>query len=192
MSNQFSDPRPFEPLTRIQVLLIIGVTAIVLLVVTRLFLLFDPVPMVPVYWTLNTALMGLGLGILITLTSSAVYQLWPAYRQSADFYLEFILQPLVWPDLIWLGLLPGLSEELLFRGVVLPAIGFNVVGVILSSLCFGILHLSGRQQWPYMVWATVVGLLLGFSALLTGNLLVPILAHVLTNLISGLVWKSQH
>jgi membrane protease YdiL (CAAX protease family) len=192
VSNQFSDPRPFEPLTRIQVLSIIGVTAIVLLLVTRLLLLFDPIPMVPVYWTIKMVLMGLGLGILITLTSSAVYQLWPAYRRSADFYLEFILQPLVWPDLIWLGLLPGLSEELLFRGVVLPAIGFNVVGVILSSLCFGILHLSGRQQWPYMVWASVVGLLLGFSALLTGNLLVPIVAHILTNLISGLVWKSNH
>ena len=40
----------------------------------------------------------------------------------------------------------------------------------------GILHLSGSEQWPYVVWATAVGLLLGYSALLTGNLLVPIVA----------------
>ena len=88
-----------------------------------------------------------------------------------------------------MGLLPGLSEELLFRGVMLPAIGMNMGGIVLSSLCFGVLHLSGLQQWPYVVWATLVGFLLGLSALETGNLLVPILAHIVTNLISSLAWK---
>ncbi|HBY76884.1 MAG TPA: CPBP family intramembrane metalloprotease, partial [Cyanobacteria bacterium UBA11148] len=92
-------------------------------------------------------------------------------------------------DIIWLGLLPGMSEELLFRGVMLPAVGLNPVGVLASSLVFGILHLSGPQQWPYVVWATIVGLLLGFSALITGNLLVPIVAHVVTNWVSSCLWK---
>jgi membrane protease YdiL (CAAX protease family) len=99
------------------------------------------------------------------------------------------LHPLTWIDLIWMGLLPGLSEEFLFRGVMLPAIGLNMTGVIFSSLCFGVLHLSGLQQWPYVVWATLVGLVLGFSALTTGNLLVPIVAHIFTNLCSSLMWK---
>jgi membrane protease YdiL (CAAX protease family) len=98
----------------------------------------------------------------------------------------------VLPDLIWLGLLPGMSEELLFRGVMLPAVGLNAIGVVASSLLFGILHMSGRQQWPYVVWATTVGLLLGFSALATGNLLVPIVAHVVTNLVSSYLWKLDH
>jgi hypothetical protein len=82
-----------------------------------------------------------------------------------------------------------MSEELLFRGVMLPAIGLNATGLVATSLLFGILHLSGRQQWPYVVWASVVGLLLGFSALATGNLLVPIVAHIGTNLISSYLWK---
>jgi membrane protease YdiL (CAAX protease family) len=102
-----------------------------------------------------------------------------------------VLQPLTWADLIWMGLLPGLSEELLFRGVMLPAIGLNVNGVIFSSLCFGVLHLSGLQQWPYVVWATVIGLVLGTSALVSGNLLVPIAAHITTNLLASLVWKAR-
>ncbi|MCG8363773.1 MAG: CPBP family intramembrane metalloprotease, partial [Pseudanabaenales cyanobacterium] len=121
--------------------------------------------------------------------SAVVYRLWPAYRRSADYYLKLVLKPLLWPDLLWMGLLPGLSEELLFRGVMLPAIGMNLVGIVVSSLCFGVLHLSGLQQWPYVVWATLVGFLLGFSALVTGNLLVPILAHIVTNLVSSLAWK---
>ena len=95
-------------------------------------------------------------------------------------------------DLLWMGLLPGLSEELLFRGVMLPAIGLNWTGVIFSSLCFGVLHLSGLQQWPYVVWATVVGLAFGGSALMTGNLLVPVVAHIITNLLSSLIWKVRH
>lgn len=189
MSDPQSNPNSFEPLSRTQVLVMIGVTAVALLVVARLWLLFDPAAFLPVTWSVQGLLLGVGLAIGITLASSVVYRLWADYRESADFYLDFVLRPLALPDLIWLGLLPGLSEEYLFRGVLLPAIGFNSIGVILSGLCFGLLHLAGRQHWPYAVWATAVGLVLGFSALLTGNLLVPITAHILTNFVSGLIWK---
>jgi hypothetical protein len=102
-----------------------------------------------------------------------------------------VLQPLALPDLIWLGLLPGLSEELLFRGVMIPALGGNHLAVIVSSLCFGVLHLSGLQQWPYVIWATIIGMILGYSALLSGNLLLPIVAHIVTNLLSSYFWKIQ-
>ena len=74
-------------------------------------------------------LLGVGIGVGITLLSGVIYQLWPAYRKSADMYLALVLKPLHWPDLLWLGLLPGLSEELLFRGVMLPAIGLNWIGI---------------------------------------------------------------
>ncbi|MEB3249380.1 MAG: CPBP family intramembrane glutamic endopeptidase, partial [Merismopediaceae bacterium] len=112
-----------------------------------------------------------------------------AYRESADSYLQLVIKPLLWPDLIWLGLLPGLSEELLFRGIMLPAFGFDLIAVIASSLIFGVLHLSSWQQWPYVVWATLVGFFLGYTALLTGNLAIPIVAHILTNWVSSALWK---
>ena len=170
-----------------------GVTALVLLLVARLWLFFAPTSLLTLRWTRQDILLGLGLGLAITLASAVIYRLWPAYQRSADYYLKFVLKPLLWPDLLWMGLLPGLSEELLFRGVMLPSIGMNLFGIVVSSLCFGVLHLSGLQQWPYVVWATLVGFLLGFSALATGNLLVPVVAHILTNLVSSLVWKfSQH
>jgi uncharacterized protein len=91
-----------------------------------------------------------------------------------------------------LGLLPGLSEELLFRGIMLPALGFNLAAVAVSSILFGVLHLSGNGQWPYVVWATIVGFALGYCALITGNLVVPVVAHIITNLVSGLLWKINH
>ncbi len=181
-----------EPLSRIQVLVAMGVTALVLLLIARFWLLFDSVSLLSTHLTGLVILQGTVLGVIITLASAGMYRLWPQYRQSADLYLELVLQPLMWIDLLWMGLLPGLSEEYLFRGVMLPAIGLNWTGVGFSSLCFGVLHLSGLQQWPYVVWATIVGFSLGGSALITGNLIVPIVAHITTNLLSSLIWKFRH
>lgn len=181
-----------EPLSRIQVLVAMGVTALVLLLIARFWLLFDAVSLLSTRLDGPVLLEGVVLGLGITLVSAGMYRLWPQYRQSADIYLELVLRPLIWLDLLWMGLLPGLSEEFLFRGVMLPAIGLNWTGVVFSSLCFGVLHLSGLQQWPYVVWATVVGLAFGSSALITGNLLVPIVAHIMTNLLSSLIWKMRH
>ncbi|MEG3976876.1 CPBP family intramembrane metalloprotease [Microcoleus sp. herbarium8] len=192
MAEKLPENPEIEPLTRTQVLVAMGVTAIMLLAVAKVWLLFGSVSLLPVKLNVMDLLAGCAIGLAITGGSAIVYRLWPGYRRSADVYLEVVLKPLFWPDLIWLGLLPGLSEELLFRGVMLSALGMNFTGLILSSFCFGILHLGGTDQWPYAVWATAVGLLLGYSVLVTGNLLVPITAHICTNLISSCVWKWEH
>ena len=178
-----------ESLSRTQILVVMGVTAIVLLIVTKIWQKLGSVELLPLKFTPDALLWGVGMAVGISLASSIVYRLWPAYRRSADIYLELVIKPLVWPDLIWLGLLPGLSEELLFRGVMLPAFGLNITAVVVSSLLFGVLHLSGSEQWPYVVWATVVGFALGYVALITGNLLIPITAHIITNLVSSCLWK---
>ena len=188
-----ADPQPnIDPLSRTQVLIAMGVTAVVLLIIAKIWRQLDPVASLPVDWQTQAILLGGGLGIAITAASALIYQLWSQYRAATDLYLELVLKPLLWPDLIWLGLLPGLSEELLFRGVMLPSLGLNWAGLAASSLCFGILHLSGRHQWPYAIWATAVGFLLGYSALATGNLLVPVVAHIVTNLITSTTWKFTH
>jgi membrane protease YdiL (CAAX protease family) len=178
-----------EPLTREQILVVMGVTAVILLIIAKVWQKIWSVILLDVQLTSNAILGGLGVAGGIIVTSSIIYSLCPAYRQSADTYFKLIIRPLIWLDLIWLGLLPGLSEELLFRGVMLPALGLNLLGVILSSVVFGVLHSSGAQQWPYVVWATTVGFVLGYSALVTGNLAVPIIAHIVTNLVSSSLWK---
>jgi uncharacterized protein len=178
-------------LTRIQVLGAMGATAIILWIVAKLWLRFGDFSIFTWQWSQTDLFVGVGLGLIITVLSGLTYRFCPPYRKSADYYLDLVLKPLVLPDIIWLGLLPGLSEELLFRGVMLPALGADHVAVIVSSLCFGVLHLSGAQQWPYVVWATVVGLIFGYSAIFTGNLLVPIVAHIMTNLISSCLWKLR-
>ena len=181
-----------EPLSRNQILIFMGITAIFLLAIAKIWQKLGGVQLLSFQFSPQALLWSIGLALGITLASGIVYRLWPAYRHSADFYLELVIKPLEWADLIWLGLLPGLSEELLFRGVMLPALGFNLAAVAVSSVLFGVLHLSGNGQWPYVVWATIVGFALGYCALITGNLVVPVVAHIITNLISGLVWKINH
>lgn len=178
-----------ESLSRTQILIVMGVTALVLLIVAKIWQKLGSIELLPLNFTTDALVWGVGMAGVISIASSIVYHLWPSYRRSADIYLELVIKPLVWADLIWLGLLPGLSEELLFRGVMLPALGLNITAVIFSSIFFGVLHLSGSEQWPYVVWATIVGFALGYIALATGNLLIPIIAHIITNLASSFIWK---
>ncbi len=190
MTTPPSEPQ-IEPMSRIQVLAAMGITAIVLLVVSKVWLLFDQVSLLPFSFTPLVLLTGLAVGLGISGASAIAYHFWPSYRSSAEFYMALVIQPLLLPDLLWLGLLPGLSEELLFRGVMLPAFGLNWAGIALSSFLFGVLHFSGTQQWSYVIWASVIGAILGFSAVESGNLLIPIVAHITTNLISSVSWKMR-
>jgi len=178
-----------EPLSRNQILIFMGVTAVLLMAIAKVWQKLGGVQLLSIQFSSQAVLQSLGLAAAITLTSSIIYRLWADYRRSADMYLELVIEPLEWTDLIWLGLLPGLSEELLFRGVMLPALGLNLTALVISSLLFGVLHLSGNGQWPYVVWATIVGFALGYCALITGNLVVPVVAHIITNLVSGTLWK---
>ncbi|MEC4984831.1 MAG: CPBP family intramembrane glutamic endopeptidase [Oscillatoria sp. PMC 1068.18] len=175
-----------------QILVVMGVTAVILLAIAKLWQQFGAIALLPLEFAPKAFFFGVAMAIGISIASSLIYRFWAGYRRSADHYLELVIKPLVLPDLIWLGLLPGLSEELLFRGVMLPALGLDWFAVIVSSILFGVLHYSGSQQWAYVIWATIVGFLLGASALITGNLLIPIIAHIITNMISSFTWKLSH
>jgi membrane protease YdiL (CAAX protease family) len=76
------------------------------------------------------------------------------------------------PSIVLIGIMAGIGEEWLFRGVLLPAVGW-----VLSSVAFGVAHVGGRSMIAFGVWATGMGFLLGGLALLTGGLTAPIVAH---------------
>ncbi|MFN4279255.1 CPBP family intramembrane glutamic endopeptidase [Thermosynechococcus sp.] len=183
-------PLPEEFLSRTQVLVAMALTAILWLILARVWLL-TPFSggLLPLRWEGRTVVLGIALCLGITGMGTILYHLWPAYRHASDTYLKLVLSPLLWPDLFWIGILPGLSEELLFRGVLLPSLGLDWTGIIGSSVCFGILHAGSRQQWPYAVWATVVGGLFAYSAVATNNLLLAIVAHTCTNWLAATLWK---
>jgi len=101
---QIPETPEMEPLTRTQVLIAMGVTAVVLLLVSKFWMQLGSVNLLPVTVSAEAILQGVGLGLSITIASSIVYRFWAAYRVSADYYLELVLKPLLIPDLVWLGL----------------------------------------------------------------------------------------
>ncbi len=176
-------------LSRSQVLIAMAVTAIIFLVISKGWVYLTGIQMISLYWQLEHAAIGVGIGVGVALLSSLIYEVWESYRIAAQEYLEMVLKPLKPVDLIWLGLLPGLSEEMLFRGVALPALGMNGIALIISSVVFGALHMASAKHLSYTVWAIAVGMMLGAVTMYTGNLLSAIVAHVLTNSLSGVIWK---
>ena len=66
MTEQLPNSPEIEPMTRTQVLIAMGVTAIVLLIVAKVWLHFDPVSQLPIHWQPQLLLWGAGIGLGIT------------------------------------------------------------------------------------------------------------------------------
>jgi len=84
-----------------------------------------------------------------------------------------------WTDLLILSSIAGLSEELLFRGVIQPWMESSwglTAGLIGSNIIFGLAHAVTPL---YAVLAALVGIYLGLSMDYGGdrNLLLPIVIH---------------
>jgi membrane protease YdiL (CAAX protease family) len=84
------------------------------------------------------------------------------------------------PNSLLLALASGLAEEMFFRGALQPQVGW-----LLASLAFGLLHFIPRRELlPWTGFALLVGFLFGALFLWTGNLVAPVVAHVLVNAVN--------
>jgi membrane protease YdiL (CAAX protease family) len=80
--------------------------------------------------------------------------------------------------LLLISLAAGVGEELLFRGVaqlgIEQASGSTWLAVAIASVMFGLVHPITKT---YALLAGLIGVYFGVLVVLTGNLLVPIVAH---------------
>lgn len=112
-----------------------------------------------------------------------------AYSLYALLPLPHSLSPYSGPrppledTLFWQGLLVVLPEEVFFRGYLYDA--FEETGwepVLCSSVLFAAGHLLIYPSW-YRALTLFPGLLLGGGRKITGNIYVPVLLHLLFNLL---------
>ena len=90
-------------------------------------------------------------------------------------------------DAIVLALLSGVAEEMLFRGLLQPMIGW-----VAASLLFGAAHIAPRRDlWLWTGTSVVAGFVLGALFAATGNLVAPVVAHFTVNA-TNLRWLSVH
>jgi len=100
-------------------------------------------------------------------------------KWARTLHAEFreVLGPLRSTEIAVFALSSGIAEEMLFRGAMQPALG-----LVLSSLLFGAVHMGPiRRFWPWTLWATVMGFVFAVLFAATGELLAPVVAHVLIN-----------
>jgi hypothetical protein len=143
------------------------------------------------HWNGADLLLGIAatgpllLGFRLFLTSSV-----RPLRGIRDF-LESAVRPALghWnlPQLAFVSVLAGICEETFFRAVLQggldPVIG-SWPALLLAAVCFGLCHVITPT---YALLAAVVGIYLGAIWLLTGNLLVPIVAHAVYDFVA-LTW----
>lgn len=78
---------------------------------------------------------------------------------------------------VFAAVVEPINEEVLFRGLMVPRIG-----IIASSLIFGLLHYTYDSTFAIEVIAAVVfGLIAGYVYKKTGSLYPSIIAHILVN-----------
>lgn len=105
-------------------------------------------------------------------------RLLPSFR-TASKLLESALRrfPITLPLAFALAAATSVSEELFFRGALLP-----LLGVWGQAAVFALLHPAPRAAWSYTAYTFVAGLVFGYVTLWTGSLWAAILAHFAVNL----------
>ncbi|KAI3431463.1 hypothetical protein D9Q98_004515 [Chlorella vulgaris] len=135
--------------------------------------------------------LAVGVAAGVTGARLALLAVWPDFRDASERSNQQVLAPLSAADVVLVGALPAVSEELLFRGALIPAVYPDWRGVVIAGLAFGVLHNSGGRNPAFAVWASVVGCAYGALFLATGTVACPVLAHSLSNIASAALWKSS-
>lgn len=130
-----------------------------------------------------------GLVIVISSSRYILLQTWSDFRDSSEAANREILTSLEPLDYIVIACLPGISEELFFRGALMPILGLNWIGALLTGTIFGVLHLGNGRKYSFAIWATFVGFAYGIGTIASSSILVPMVSHSINNIIGGLLWR---
>ena len=139
----------------------------------------------------STILVSIGLGIIIFLMNIVVSSIFTGIITFTGYRTPLTFESQGIPDygmtsflinVLLVAVLPALCEEFLHRGLLLQGtkhIGFKRA-IIISSVCFGLVHFNIAQ----VSYAIVLGLVLGFASVVAKNLWVPIIMHFVNNFIA--------
>ena len=118
--------------------------------------------------------VAIGLNNILLLANIAEYS--QSYQESA----ELLYNPSLPVQLICLGVIYPIMEEVLFRGLLFRRIRKNssaFVAIISSALFFGVYHGNSVQ----MIYGTLCGVLLAYLCEKSGSIKVPIMGHIAMN-----------
>jgi uncharacterized protein len=138
---------------------------------------WPPPPVAARLGPLGLVAAGIATALLMLALAALLERSVPSFRATSR-RLEQFVRSLRLPPAAALGLalLTGVSEELFFRGWLMPH-----VGLVPQALLFMLLHPAGRSGWAYTLFTGVAGLALGGLVIATGSLVPAVIAHVVVN-----------
>lgn len=120
------------------------------------------------------------LGPTADVMMRALHNLWPGLNMGVVPMLhDLVLQVPVPLALVSFALLPGVSEELLFRGLLQGSAPAGVVGILISGVGFSLFHVDPQ----HIVGVLPLGLFLAWVGSRCGTF-VTLAAHVANNSVS--------
>ncbi|KAH7670698.1 Type II CAAX prenyl endopeptidase Rce1-like protein [Dioscorea alata] len=131
----------------------------------------------------------IGLVILISSCRYILLKTWPDFSESSEAANQQVLGSLQPLDYIIVAFLPGISEELLFRGAVLPIFGLDWRSALAVGAIFGCLHLGNGRRYSFAIWATFVGFAYGLATINSSSIVAAMASHSLNNLVGGILWR---
>ena len=166
---------------------VLAVYAAVLAVCAAVAVAFGRNPLVTTAWldldTASLAMLSAALGVVVGVLMIGVTRAMmnrAAWARALHADLRPVVRDADDTTLFAVAVASGVGEEVLFRGLLVPAIG-----VVLSSIVFGAVHqVRGRARWGWMLWAGLTGALLAIVFKLTGNLLGAVIGHVVINAVN--------
>ena len=116
------------------------------------------------------------------------------YLASFQIYGQDVLDGMGWPAYIAAGLMAGMAEEPIFRGLLLPLIedasGSAVVAILGAALIFAACHWFKARYWPFWFWAMWEGVLFGIITIYAGSIIPAMIAHFLHDVIAYRVFQT--
>lgn len=132
-----------------------------------------------------------GLVLLISSSRYLLLKTWPDFAESSKAANRQVLTSLETFDYLVVAFIPGIAEELLFRGALLPLFGLGWKSALAVGAAFGILHLGNGRHYSFAIWATFVGFAYGYAAIISSSVIVPMACHSLNNLAAALLWRRS-
>ncbi|XP_048318387.2 uncharacterized protein LOC107428466 isoform X3 [Ziziphus jujuba] len=132
-----------------------------------------------------------GLVLLISSCRYLLLKTWLDFAESSEAANQQVLTSLGPLDYMVVAFLPGFSEELLFRGALLPLFGFDWKSVLVVAAIFGVLHLGSGRKYSFAAWATFVGIAYGYATVMSSSIIVPMASHAVNNLVGGILWRYE-
>lgn len=143
----------------------------------------------------KAVLISFALGICAFIIIGYISSLWSGFlslfgykfssSSGGDYsVLSFIL------SIIFVGILPGICEEIAHRGLILGGTKQNgaIRSILLCGLLFGLMHFNPTQ----FGYAFVAGMLFSFVTLLTRSIFPAMIMHFTNNTLSTITSYSQN